>query len=75
MTGHNVSMLMPSPYREQHDNYIARYVATGERRIIGVHRRPTTEMAALADVEVGRAFERVNEAEEYVYELPARGAA
>ncbi|MBV8131535.1 MAG: PAS domain S-box protein [Alphaproteobacteria bacterium] len=36
--GHNVSMLMPSPYREAHDSYIARYLATGERRIIGVGR-------------------------------------
>jgi two-component system, LuxR family, sensor kinase FixL len=36
--GRNVSMLMPSPYREQHDGYITRYLATGERRIIGVGR-------------------------------------
>jgi two-component system, LuxR family, sensor kinase FixL len=33
--GKNVSMLMPSPYREQHDGYLARYFATGERRVIG----------------------------------------
>lgn len=38
VVGHNVSMLMPSPYREQHDSYVARYVATGERRIIGIGR-------------------------------------
>jgi two-component system, LuxR family, sensor kinase FixL len=36
--GCNVSLLMPSPHREQHDGYIARYLATGERRIIGVGR-------------------------------------
>lgn len=36
--GRNVSMLMPSPHREQHDGYIARYLATGERRIIGTGR-------------------------------------
>jgi two-component system, LuxR family, sensor kinase FixL len=36
--GKNVAMLMPSPYREQHDGYVARYLATGERRIIGIGR-------------------------------------
>jgi two-component system sensor kinase FixL len=33
--GQNVSLLMPSPYREQHDTYLRRYFATGERKIIG----------------------------------------
>jgi two-component system sensor kinase FixL len=36
--GQNVSLLMPSPYREQHDAYIGRYLETGERRIIGIGR-------------------------------------
>ena len=31
-------MLMPTPYREQHDGYMTRYLATGERRIIGIGR-------------------------------------
>ncbi|MDC9823794.1 PAS domain S-box protein [Devosia sp. ZB163] len=38
VVGRNVSMLMPSPYREHHDDYIARYLFTGERRIIGIDR-------------------------------------
>ncbi|WP_051328587.1 PAS domain-containing sensor histidine kinase [Geminicoccus roseus] len=36
--GQNVKILMPSPYREQHDAYLKRYLATGERRIIGIGR-------------------------------------
>jgi two-component system sensor kinase FixL len=36
--GQNVKTLMPSPYREQHDEYLGRYLRTGERRIIGVGR-------------------------------------
>ena len=38
VVGQNVSMLMPSPYREEHDRYIARYLTTGEKRIIGIDR-------------------------------------
>jgi two-component system sensor kinase FixL len=38
VTGQNVSQLMPSPDREQHDSYLERYLATGERRIIGIGR-------------------------------------
>lgn len=36
--GQNVKILMPSPYREAHDDYLDRYLQTGEKRIIGVGR-------------------------------------
>jgi PAS domain S-box-containing protein len=38
MVGHNVGLIMPSPYREDHDGYLRRYLQTGEKRIIGAGR-------------------------------------
>ena len=38
LIGQNVSMLMTLPDREEHDAYLARYLKTGEKRIIGTRR-------------------------------------
>ena len=36
--GRNVSMLMPPPDKEQHDEYLHRYQQTGHAHIIGIGR-------------------------------------
>jgi PAS domain S-box-containing protein len=38
LIGQSISVLMPSPYREGHDQFLARYLATGEKKIIGTVR-------------------------------------
>jgi two-component system, LuxR family, sensor kinase FixL len=36
--GRNVSCLMPEPFASEHDHYLQRYLATAERRVIGIGR-------------------------------------
>jgi len=38
LIGRNVKVLMPSPFTDEHDDYLERYLRTGERRIIGIGR-------------------------------------
>lgn len=67
LIGKNVSLLMPSPYREGHDGYLMRYLTTGEKRIIGIGREvlgqrrdgttfPMDLSVAEADVGADRIF-------------------
>jgi diguanylate cyclase (GGDEF)-like protein/PAS domain S-box-containing protein len=36
--GKNVNMLMPPPYKQAHDDYIAHFVTTGQPKVIGIGR-------------------------------------
>jgi PAS domain S-box-containing protein len=38
MIGQSVNILLPPPYREEHDGYLARYLRTGEKHVVGTRR-------------------------------------
>lgn len=38
LDGQNVSLLMPSPYREEHDAHLAEYLKSGVKKVIGTTR-------------------------------------
>ena len=59
LLGENISTLMPSPDRERHDQYLESYLATGQRKIIGIGRITTARRRSGAafpiDLHIGEA--------------------
>lgn len=59
LLGENISTLMPSPDRERHDQYLNHYLATGQRKIIGIGRITTARRrngaAFPIDLHIGEA--------------------
>ena len=41
LIGQNIKILMPEPYRGEHDSYMRQYRQTGKRKIIGIGREVT----------------------------------
>lgn len=39
--GRNITLIIPSPHKENHNRYIQRYLETGEKKIIGIGRQVT----------------------------------
>ncbi len=64
VVGRNVMMLMPAPYRQEHDRYLSHFLSTGERKIIGIgrevlgQRRDGSTFAMYLSVGEGRVDER-----------------
>jgi len=66
VVGENVEILMPQPFRGEHDGYMNRYMRTGEARIIGygrvvtgLHKSGTTFPIELAIGEASANGERI----------------
>ncbi|HEX3995281.1 MAG TPA: PAS domain S-box protein [Acetobacteraceae bacterium] len=60
VVGRNVKILTPSSHTDAHDSYIERYLATGERRIIGIGRvvvgRRKDGTTFPMELQIGEAF-------------------
>ncbi len=58
LIGHNVKLLMPPPYREEHDSHLQNYLETGHKKIIDIGREV---LGRRKDGSVFPVFVRVSE--------------
>lgn len=65
--GENVKILMPQPYRREHDDYISNYHQTGERKIIGIGREVTGKRKDGSTFPMYLAVSEVNVNEQRLY--------
>lgn len=65
--GHNISLLMPSPHREQHDDYLRHYEQTGQARVMGYKRQLEGRRKDLSVFPISLAVSKISVAGKTTY--------
>ena len=67
LLGQNISLLMPSPIRQEHDQYLSNYLDSGQAQIIGIGREVTAIHKNGSPVEVDLAVNEVRIGDEILF--------
>lgn len=65
--GVNVRVLMPSPYKDEHDNYLQRYMSTREKRVIGIGREVVGQRKDGATFPMELSISEISDGEEQMF--------